>query len=190
MQEAWATRQFRLLADGGEGTQSVLAVPEGVSYLAVAGSRLPRCAASWPRGRSAAWVLEPIDHGREMTLLALAPSGRPLQVNGERHAHVAGLRADDLFRLDGEAWTFQVAVYARSVIGRPPADYVGRACAICQRAIAGPETRIFICAACGAPLHSERGTGDDVLKCLDLCSCCPRCRSPLVRDGYLSLAEL
>jgi len=181
---ASATRRFQLLDDEAaliDGRPVRIAVPDGVSRLVAArNGKQPRCETlSVPRPPAPAeCLLEPVVQDNVPCLLVLASDRRPVRVNGERRARIAGLRQRDQLQLhDGR--TFQVALHVQCVIGLAPDSHRDTPCGVCHETVG--ERAVYLCPSCDSAVHCDRRDPDDVRDCLSLCSECPSCRAPLVR---------
>jgi hypothetical protein len=149
----------------------------------------PRCetAAAWRSSTPAECLLEPVVQENVPCLLVLASDRRPVRVNGERRARIAGLRQHDQLQLhDGR--TFQVALHMRCVIGRAPDSHKDKPCGVCHETVG--ERAVYLCPSCDSAVHCDQRDPDDVRDCLSLCSECPSCRSPLVRGEYTQDLEI
>jgi hypothetical protein len=162
-----------------------VAVPDGVSRLVGApDGKQPRCetvaASTRRRPQRAECLLEPVVRENVSCLLVLAPDDRPVRVNGERCARIVGLRQRDHLRLhDGR--TFEVALQVQCVIGRAPDSHKDKPCGVCHEIVG--QRFVYLCPSCDSALHCDRRDPHDVRDCLSLCSECPSCRAPIVRDG-------
>jgi hypothetical protein len=190
---ASSTTNFQLLDDDAgliNGRPVRVAVPDGVSGLVTArNGKQPRCetAAAWRSSTPAECLLEPVVQENVPCLLVLASDRRPVRVNGERRARIAGLRQHDQLQLhDGR--TFQVALHMRCVIGRAPDSHKDKPCGVCHETVG--ERAVYLCPSCDSAVHCDQRDPDDVRDCLSLCSECPSCRSPLVRGEYTQDLEI
>jgi hypothetical protein len=180
---ASATRRFQLLDDEAaliDGRPVRVAVPDGVSRLVAArNGKQPRCetlSVPWSPAQ-AECLLEPVVQENVPCLLVLASDRRPVRVNGERRARIAGLRElDQLWLPDGR--TFEVALHIQCVIGRAPDSHKAKPCGVCHETVG--ERAVYLCPSCDSAVHCDRRDPDDVRDCLSLCSECPSCRAPLV----------
>jgi hypothetical protein len=134
-----------------------------------------------------ACLLEPVEHENGLCLLVLATDRRPLGVNGQRSARIACLEERDVLQLPGGR-TFHVALYTRCVIGPAPDSYADKPCGVCHQPVAG--ARVYLCSACQSAVHCDRRNPDEPLDCLSICSECPSCHAPLLRDGYGWVPEI
>jgi len=85
-----------------------------------------------------------------------------------------------------------VTLFNKVTIGPPTENEIGEECRFCRTKIISGK-RVYTCHSCGRPLHleEEEKPESERLQCALLCTACPTCETPILREqGYSYLPEL
>jgi hypothetical protein len=154
----------------------VLVLPQGVSSLRSDGAGRPRLERVGAPGSDSVPRFDALDDRR---LLLAVPPGAAVGLNGAPAPRLTRLASADRIDLPAGV-TLHVARERCGAPGAVPADLVGESCGLCRVPLT-PETRVWICDACGAAMHLEP---EDVpeqtrLTCALLASVCTQCQGPI-----------
>jgi len=164
----------------------VVDVPaDGPSCLVVGQDGKPRCVRPADAPADAPLV-EPVTAGSQPELVLVSRAGRRVRVNGQPAPLVALVGDRDQVQLS-EDLILHVTTYHEPRIGPPSDKEVGRTCPVCRTVIT-PQSTVYVCWCCGAPMHLE---GEGRLDCARVVSECANCRGAkvLLKSQYTSLPE-
>jgi hypothetical protein len=135
--------------------------------------------------------VEPVGSGKGGRLAVACESVGAVSINGRPCPRLTLMAERDALCAGDQR--LHLSRFVKPYAGPTPAHLAGKPCTVCQLPLEA-DSRVLVCAHCGAAQHDESGLddrpGDERLECADLTTTCPTCQQRLYREeGFTFVPE-